>query len=86
MFIVIVEVLKRAEDTPPAFSGALICEAQKGCQKITKVLSRGILRHLNSIHLRRILISPKVSVLKRKSTVKIRQDTFEDSFKMPLKT
>lgn len=86
MFIVTGEVLKRAEDIPPAVSGTLICEAQKGCHATTKESSRGILRHLNSNHLRGILISSKVSVLKRKSTVGTRQDTLEDYFKMLLKT
>lgn len=66
MFITIGEVLKRAVDTLPAFSGTLICEAQKGCQKTTKEPCRGILRLVNYNHLRRILISFKLSLFKEK--------------------
>lgn len=86
MFIVTGEVLKRAEDTPPAVSGTLICEAQKGCHETIKEPSRGILRHLNSSHLRGIFFSSKVSVPKRKSTVATRQDTLEGYLKVLLKT
>lgn len=86
MFIVAGEVLKGAEDIPPAASGTLTCEAHKGCHERDTEPSRGILRHLNSNHLRGILLSSKVSVLKRKSTVGTTQDPLEGYFKILLKT